>query len=145
MARLQTNANIYSDGQSRATTALFEGVLTVDLHGVHTCESACAALLNGLATHGQAHAFCLMAEKALLAVGDDCLLRINQSDFPRMYGAVVVSDALHDVMESHARQIARQGVVRVVFTERDVALAWAAKQALLAVAQAAWAGARCSS
>ena len=145
MLRLQKNDNLYHGNVERFTMTLQEGVLAVDLRGVHTCASACAALLHGLSIHGEAKAFCVMTDRALLALGDDCLNAVRQEDFPPIHGAIVVSDALLEVMESHVRQIARQGVVRVVFTSRDDALLWAAGRARLAVAQAAWVETRRSS
>lgn len=145
MQRLQKNDDAYHDSKNRVTMTLQEGVLVLDLRGVHTCASACAALLLGLSVHNQAKAFCMLADRALLALGDDCLNAVRPEDFSPIHGAIVVSDALQEVMESHARHIARQGIVRAVFTSRDEALSWATGRARLAVAQAAWVEARCSS
>ena len=118
-----------------------DGVMVVGLSGLATAATVGRALRRATAGQG-ARAFCLYADKSVLAVSADCTESIKPEDAPAMSGALVVDVGMVDLMRDYARRMARLGIIRKVFTSRAKALEWASDQARLAVAQEQWEKAR---
>lgn len=122
-----------------------KGVLVIDLCGAITAAvmNAITPLIRAAARQG-AKSFCLLADKALLTMGDRYLRDLSAGDAGPISGAVVVSEVVAQPWRDYAARLAERGAVRLVFTGRAKALEWAEQQALLAVEQEQWERERCS-
>ena len=113
-------------------------VLAVELRGVVTQVE-----ITRLAKHIQRCgaymlAFVVLMDKAVFTAGKAYLDAIDPNLLSRLPGAIVVNEASIPGVAAYARRIAEHGILRAGFTGRNEAFAWAARQAQVHEAQAAW-------
>lgn len=114
-------------------------VLKIDLTGLVTQAVIGAVVRNiSASAYGHAKAFVLRADSTLLALSEKCLESINIDEVLSISGAFVVPEINFEVVQSYTARMARNGIVRKVFTCRVKALAWATQQAQMALAQEQW-------
>lgn len=115
------------------------GVVVAGLCGLVTRAGMDAIRAEiSLAGAGEARAFCLHADRAVMALGDAYLESIKTDTLPPISGALVVRSEMLAAWHSYARRLAHLGIVRKVFTSRESALTWATEQAAMAADQARW-------
>lgn len=120
------------------------GVLVVDVLGLVTDATACAVMgAMRVAAGGGARAFCINADKALIAMGPACLEAVDPRNLAPMPGCYVVSAEVFSMVRAHTQRMGRAGIVRETFTSLAKALEWSERQARIEAAQALWERARC--